>query len=183
MAVTDQQLTTETVVNMSTNTPQPTKAQWNSLAIIYAVSTAWLFFKYFLSAVYAVNADNHPEEDSIIYVPPIPSNIRRRERQFANDMENIPLHMAIFWAAFIVQNFANASGNGGRDGTIALSCLIVIYTFVRTLFTLFYCYGIQPFRTLCFVLGTCSVITTLAILIYSAVQLDMTKVFPFAGVA
>ena len=166
------------------STPQPSKEQWNALVIIYAISTVWLYFKYFLSAVYAVNTGNHPAEDMpLLNLPPVPSNILRRERQFANDLENIPFHMAIFWAAFIVQNFANATGNGGRDGTLALSCLIVIYTVVRTFYTIFYCYAIQPFRTLFYVLGTWCIIATMAILIYSAVTLDMTKVFPFAGVA
>ena len=67
------------------STPQPSKEQWNALVIIYAISTVWLYFKYFLSAVYAVNTGNHPAEDMpLLNLPPVPSHILRRERQFAN---------------------------------------------------------------------------------------------------
>jgi hypothetical protein len=54
-------------------------------------------------------------------LPPPPKDLLRRERQFLNDLENIPFHMVIFWAAFLIQNFQNASGNGGKIGTLALS--------------------------------------------------------------
>ena len=90
--------------------------------------------------------------------------------------------MSIFWAAFIVQNFANATGSGGRDGTLALSCLFLIYTLARSLFTICYIGSFQPWRTITYMMGTLSVLTTGAFLIYSAVELDMTKVFPNAGV-
>ena len=166
----------------STSSVQPSKEEWNTFVIIYAVSTVCLFIKYSMSLVYASNTGNHPSEDKQFQLPAPPEDIRRRERQFANDMENIPFHMSIFWAAFIVQNFANATGNGGRDGTLALSCLFLIYTLARCLFTICYIGSFQPWRTITYMMGTLSVLTTGAFLIYSAVELDMTKVFPNAGV-
>ena len=163
-------------------TGQPSKYEWNSLVIIYAISTAILYMKYSWSLVYAANIDKHLPEDAMMKFPPPASNIQRRERQFVNDHENIPFHLPIFWAAFIVQNYSNATGNGGRDGTIALSCLILIYTLARTLYTIFYNFALQPWRTVCFVISNLAVGTTTAILIYSAVLLDMTKVFPNSGI-
>jgi uncharacterized MAPEG superfamily protein len=108
---------------------------------------------------------------------PPPSDLLRRERQFLNDMENIPIHMAIFWAAFIVQNFHNASGNGGRSGTLALSALIIIYVTSRLFFTICYIRAIQPFRTIFYMMGTLSVVIACGFLIYSSTQLDMATAF------
>ena len=167
----------------SSSSVQPSKEEWNTFVIIYAVSTVVLFMKYSMSLVYASNTGNHPSEDKQFQLPPPPEDIRRRERQFANDMENIPFHMAIFWAAFNVQNYANATGNGGRDGTLALSCLFLIYTLARCLFTICYIGSYQPWRTITYMMGTLSVLTTAAFLIYSAVGLDMTKVYPGSGIA
>ena len=161
---------------------QPSAEEWNIFVIIYAASTVALFIKYSMSLVYASNTGNHPSEDKQFNLPPPPEDIRRRERQFANDMENIPFHLAIFWAAFIIQNFANASGTGGRDGTIALSTLILAYTFSRAMFTICYIFTLQPWRTIFYMIASFSVVTTAAFLMYSAVMLDMTKVFPGAGI-
>lgn len=167
----------------STSTEQPSRDEWNILIIAYAVSTTVLFLKYSISLVYASNTGNHPSEDKQFNLPPPPEDIRRRERQFANDMENIPFHLALFWAAFIVQNFANASGNGGRDGTLALTVLFSVYTFSRVMFTIAYIYTLQPWRTIFYMTATFSAVITSAFLIYSAVAVDMTKVFPNAGIA
>ena len=79
---------------MSNLSVSPTADEWNNLVKIYAVSTAVLFLKYTVSLFYAANSGNHPSEDKIFLLPPPPEDIRRRERQFLNDMENIPVHLA-----------------------------------------------------------------------------------------
>ena len=156
----------------------PSAHEWNIFVISYAASTVAIFLKYTFSLVYASNTGNHPEEDKQFSLPPPPEDIRRRERQFSNDMENIPLQLLLFWAAFIVQNFANASGDGGRYGTLALTSLILIYTFSRIMFTACYLFGWQPWRTIFFVMASICLFITGIFLIYSAVLLDMGKVFP-----
>lgn len=157
----------------------PSNNEWNNLVKIYAVASVVLFLKYTISLFYAANSDNHPSEDKMFLLPPPPSDLLRRERQFVNDMENIPIHMAIFWAAFIVQNFQNASGNGGRIGTLGLSALIIIYVLSRVFFTICYVRAIQPFRTLFYIMGTLSVLIACGFLIYSSIQLDMASAFEF----
>ena len=161
---------------MSTSSPSPD--EWNNLVKIYAVSSVVIFVKYTISLFYAANSGNHPSEDKIFLLPPQPDDIARRERQFLNDMENIPIHLAVFYAAFIMQTFQNASGSGGRIGTIALSALFLMYTMCRILFTVCYIQSIQPFRTIFYILGTTTVCAACVNLIHSSFNIDMSEVFP-----
>jgi hypothetical protein len=39
----------------------PTSQQWNRLFRVYAICTLFLWAKYFVTAMYAVDLDNHPE--------------------------------------------------------------------------------------------------------------------------
>lgn len=162
---------------MSNLSVSPTADEWNNLVKIYAVSTAVLFLKYTVSLFYAANSGNHPSEDKIFLLPPPPEDIRRRERQFLNDMENIPVHLAVFWAAFVLQTMQNATGNGGRTGTLALSALMIIYVVSRCLFTVCYIRAIQPFRTVFYILGTASVFVACGFLLNSAMQIDVSTLF------
>ena len=162
--------------------PAPTSAAWNGMVQTFALCTAFLYSKYFFSQMYGMNDANHPQEDADVLGTRLeaPPGIQRKERQFANDLENIPMHLSIFWAAFIVQNYVNAS-NKGEQTTTALTCLIVIYTALRTTFTICYIFRLQPYRTLAFVLGNFCVFGASAILIAAAFQLDMSTVFPANG--
>ena len=94
-----------------------------------------------------------------------------------HDIENIPFHFAIFWAAFIVQNLSNMSGNGDQE-TTALTCLVVIYAGIRTLYSLCYVFALQPWRTVFFILSQLTVATTSCVLIASAFQVDTSKILP-----
>ena len=128
--------------------------------------------------MYGANPAQHPEEDSETLGLKLeaPTGGQRKERQFANDLENIPMHLSIFWAAFILQNYVNAS-NKGVQTTTALTCLIVIYTALRTAFTVCYIFGLQPYRTLAFLLSNFCVFGASALLVAAAFQLDMGSVF------
>lgn len=163
---------------MTVSNAPPSSEEWNNFIRIYAVSTVVIFTKYTLSLFYAANSGNHPAEDKIFLLPIQPEDIRRRERQFLNDMENIPVHLAIFWAAFIIQNLQNAGGSGGRNGTLALSISFLIYTISRALYTLCYIHGIQPFRTIFYILGTSCVIAACICLIYASTQIEMDDFYP-----
>ena len=43
--------------------PSPTASEWNGMFHAYTICTLFLFLKYFLTAMYAVNNDDHPEGD------------------------------------------------------------------------------------------------------------------------
>jgi uncharacterized MAPEG superfamily protein len=156
----------------------PTVTEWNQMFQVYSITSLVLLVKYFVTMMYAINPDDHPDEDEkIMGVKEVPSDIKRRKRTAANDTENIPLHFAIFWAAFVVQNFCNASGNGQNE-TMALTCLIMIYTGFRGLFTLCYIFALQPWRTLSFISSQMTVFATAIILVVSAFQVDFAKIYP-----
>lgn len=165
-----------TLSDMAASSPSPD--EWNNLVKIYAVLTVVIFVKYTISLFYAANSGNHPSEDKIFLLPPQPGDVARRERQFLNDMENIPVHLAVFYAAFIMQTLQNASGRGGKIGTVALTALFLMYTMCRMLFTICYIHSIQPFRTIFYILGTFTVCATCINLIHSSYNIDMSAVFP-----
>ena len=145
---------------------------------VYAITTLILHVKYFIAIMYAANPDDHPEEDKGIFgEEKAPADIKRRQRTAANDIENIPFHFAIFWAAFIVQNLSNMSGNGDQE-TTALTCLVVIYAGISTLYSLCYVFALQPWRTVFFILSQLTVATTSCVLIASAFQVDTSKILP-----
>jgi len=96
--------------------------------------------------------------------------------KFANDIENLPLHLGVFWAAFLLQCFANASDNGKYE-TAALTALFPIYAGSRVLFTLFYICKIQPFRSIMFIIAVCSVVGAGALVVAAGFQIDFSKIF------
>lgn len=155
----------------------PSADEWNSFIRIYAVCTSIIFVKYTLSLFYAANSTNHPTEDKMFLLSPPPEDIRRMERQFLNDMENIPVHLAVFWAAFILQNMQNSGGIGGRTGTLTLSAIFILYTVCRVLFTVCYIMAIQPFRTVFYMLGTFSAVTAAGCMLFASFQVDTVTGF------
>ena len=153
----------------------PSFDRWNQFIQVYAISNFILHLKYFITISYAANLDEHPPEDKAYFPGTAPENIKRRARTAGNDIENIPLHLCILWAAFIVQNISNMSGSGDQE-TIALTCLVVIYTALRIVYTAFYIFAIQPWRTVVFILSQLTMTATSCIMIASAFQVDTSKI-------
>lgn len=153
-----------------------TSASWNQLILTYAICTTWMAILYWAGLLYGANVANHPKEDEEVLGLKLepPDGIVRRERIAVNNVENIPLGLAVFWAAFIIQNFCNVTGNGSQE-TLALIILFVIYTGMRTLFVIFYAFALQPHRSIVFVTGWLSVIAAAAVMISSATQTDLGK--------
>eukprot|EP01130_Rhizamoeba_saxonica_P003226 TRINITY_DN137_c0_g1_i1.p1 TRINITY_DN137_c0_g1~~TRINITY_DN137_c0_g1_i1.p1 ORF type:complete len:156 (-),score=26.20 TRINITY_DN137_c0_g1_i1:102-569(-) len=80
--------------------------------------------------------------------------LKRWERIINNDVENIPMQVMLFWAIYFVLVEANASTD------------IAIYSFwafvtSRILFSIFYTFQVQPFRTIAFATGLLSVFVAL----------------------
>lgn len=117
------------------------------------------------------------EDRSLLRNKKNPEDIQRRSRSFANDLENIPFHTAIFWAAFVVQCFADLNDKGKTE-TVALTFLFVLYCGFRTLFTICYAYAVQPFRSLFFVFAGLTVDAAAIIMVISAFNLDTAKFLP-----
>ena len=103
-----------------------------------------------------------------------PGDMLRRNRVFANDIENIPLHTAILWGAFIVQCFSNMSGHGEVE-TKMLTVLICLYSFFRLTHTLCYANSIQPYRSISFMMANFVVMFTCAVLVKSSFNVDTDK--------
>ncbi len=98
---------------------------------------------------------------------------KRRFRQAANDVENIPWNMVVYWAAFGVQNLLNLTSNSkGQSGTRALTALIIIYTIARCMYTVCYLLSLQPFRSITFLIGALSTWAAAAVLMYASSQID-----------
>ncbi len=155
----------------------PSAEQWNQMFQAYAICTLAMHIKYFVTIMYASNPDDHPEEDAkMLAGKTAPADIKRRNRTAANDIENVPYHFVVFWAAFIVQGWSNASGNGEKE-TVALTCLIVIYVVFRFAYTFCYIYALQPWRTVFFMMSQFTVFTTSCILVASAFQVDSAKIY------
>ena len=107
----------------------------------------------------------------------VPADIKRRARVFANDLENIPLHLAIFWGAFIVQCFSNLSGYGQSE-TVGLTVLIILYSGLRFAFSLCYVLALQPFRSIFFISSQLAVGAAAIILVVSAFKVETAKFLP-----
>jgi uncharacterized MAPEG superfamily protein len=116
-------------------------------------------------------------EDKILGDRKNPENIQRRARVFANDLENIPFHTAIFWAAFVVQCFANMS-QFGENETLALTALIIMYCFFRAAYTVCYIFALQPMRSIAFILANLCVASTVLVMVNSAFNVDGSNFVP-----
>lgn len=160
----------------------PTGHQFNVLIQAYSICTMILFIKWFVALMGSAESANHPSEDEKYIgkvAEPEAAVLFRRKRVFANDMENIPINLTIFWAAFLLQyvlNFQRSSAgllNSGAEGTLGLTILICVYTGCRVLFHICYLYSLQPFRTIFFILGNLSTATVACFLIAAAGQINM----------
>jgi uncharacterized MAPEG superfamily protein len=170
----------------------PTADEWNQLFRVYAVCTLFLWVKYTVTALYALDQNNHFEgkrvnrviwgpyfttvfvflaEDKLFGDVRNPDNIKRRVRVFANDLENIPFHTAVFWAAFVVRCFANMSGSGQNE-TLALTAFIIMYCCFRMAHTGFYLNALSPHRSIAFVLSNFCVGGAALVMVNSAFDVD-----------
>ena len=96
--------------------------------------------------------------------------------QWINDIENLPFHLIVFWAAFLLQCFENASGYGGRE-TLALTILFVIYSGSRVFFTAFYLSGITPVASIFFQFSIWAVFGAGALLVAAGFNINFENVF------
>ena len=151
----------------------PSDNKWNEMFRVYSICTLILFVKYFLTALWAIDSSARPEEDKLLPTLPVPEDIKRRTRAFLNDVENIPLHMAILWGAFIVQNYCNASGYGDHE-TSALIVLIITYSGARLMHTTSYLLALQPFRSISYMIGQGAILATCGVMISSAFKVDIS---------
>ena len=156
----------------------PSATEWNGLFRSYAVCTLFLQLKYFVSVMIAADKEKaHLSEDRVLDAGlknSDPVTWQRNKGVSANDLENIPLQVAIFWAAFLVQQYANASGLGKKE-TVALTVLFVVYTGMRFVHSICYYFALQPFRSISFMLSQFCQFGAGCILIASAFQIDTAK--------
>jgi glutathione S-transferase len=156
----------------------PTSQEWQNMIYAYGACTLVIAVKYQVCQFIGVNPDNHPAEDEKLMgnKPEMSQEMmKRRNRQAANDVENIPWNMVVFWAAFGIQNLLNFSSTDGQNGTRALTALIIIYTLARCMYTVCYLMALQPFRSITFLIGVFSTLATAAVLMYDASQIDTSK--------
>ena len=99
--------------------------------------------------------------------------VQRKERMLANDLENIPLNLVVFWGAYILQNSVNnTNSDEGQEGTQALTALFIIYTIARVGHSLCYNFALQPARSISFVIGELAFVSTLILSIYNSRLVD-----------
>jgi hypothetical protein len=146
----------------------------SNMLMAYAACTVALFLTAKFSNFYGANMDEHPPEDAVLgKQPPVPADIARRQRNIMNNLENVPLDLALFWAA-LLSVVVQAGGSGAAPAeALALTVLICTYTFARIGFTVSYVRALQPHRTICFVLGTFSSMTAAGVLLSSAARFYM----------
>jgi uncharacterized MAPEG superfamily protein len=166
----------------------PDSQSINQLIQTYSICTLFLFCKYIFAMYYAVNFNKRLPEDKVVLGGLEKTEAektqsdeeiqKRKERTFLNDVENIPFHVAIFWAALLVEILAISSKEGDKE-CLALLCLIVIYTSMRTLFTICFIFALQPYRSIVYAIASLSVLATLCITVACAFKLDASKIIFF----
>lgn len=147
----------------------------------YSICTLLLFVKYFAVLIYAVDSTNRPQEDSILpgansQTKRTAEDQRRVERILENDKESLPIHLIILWAALLVQNYCFATSGTGDCLSGGLTVLMATYTGLRYLFTFFYAYGLQPWRTISFLLSTQAVAVVACLLVAFSFKIDYTTI-------
>lgn len=152
----------------------PTSNSWNALFQIYSICTLILFLLYEFCIFTSVNPENRPQEDhekleKFLITPP---NLKRKERIHANNLENLPFNVLIFWMALLVQNYANMNNHGANE-TNALKVLFITYTVSRVFYVVAYRFALQPWRSLIFTVGLASVLGAAILMVISAFYIDI----------
>ena len=140
-----------------------------NLLVVYAVCTVATFFAVKFSNFFGANTDEHPPEDTVVLgkLPPVPADIKRRMRIIMNNLENVPIELALFWAGF-VSVLAQSLGGGGKDEALALTVLMTVYTAARIGFVATYALSLQPARTICFATASACAVAAAGVLLSSA---------------
>jgi len=81
----------------------------------------------------------------------------RWQRIVANDLENIPLALILAWGALI------ASGNN----TVNVVAIIV-FTTARVMHTMAYAFALQPYRSICWLIGVLAILVLAGNAIYGS---------------
>lgn len=143
-----------------------------NLLVTYAVCTVVLHGTQKFANFYSANFDDHPPEDVVLgKQPPVPDDIKRRNRIMMNSLENVPVDLALFWAAFVsvlAQSIAGGGKDVGKEEALALNVLLPVYAAARVGFVVCYARGIQPARSIAFVLATASALAAAGVLLSSA---------------
>mgnify|MGYP000885501608 FL=1 len=143
----------------------------NIMFISYSINAMVIFIKYFFSSAMGRNPNNRPAEDKMEKVDENDELIKRKWRITANDVENIPIDMSVFFIAFLITCFAVLSKQGENEA-FGLTVLICIYTFARIMFMIFYLTKAQPWRTIAFIIGKISTLCALGIMVSSAFKVN-----------
>ncbi len=143
----------------------------NNMFISYSINGSILILKYLISSSMGRNPNNRPKEDKLEKVDENDETIKRKWRVTANDVENIPIDLCIFFIAFFITCFAVLSKQGGNEA-LGLTILICFYTFGRIFFMIFYLSALQPWRSIAFFIGKLSTLCTLIIMISSAFKVN-----------
>jgi hypothetical protein len=69
------------------------------MILTYPICTTWIAILYWGCLLYGANAAKHPTEDAEVLGLKLeaPENIDRKERISVNNVENLPLGLAVFW--------------------------------------------------------------------------------------
>ena len=154
-----------------------TGSELNSLTRTLGMCTLALFIKYVFVLFWSVNMANHPPEDKPQDKPQedklVDANsdeaMKRKERILANDVENIPIHMVLQWACYLM--IVEASDRDGSSNLVkALQALVIIYLLGRYGHTLCYAFGLQPWRSIFFIFAQLSALITAFLVAYAAFQ-------------
>jgi uncharacterized MAPEG superfamily protein len=150
----------------------------NQLARTMGMCTFAILIKYIGVIVYSINYADHPAEDDkggekapVVEDANATAIVKRKARALANDLENIPLHMVVYWATFLMINMTLTESDSAFT-VAALNGFMIMYTIFRYLYTLCYVFALQPFRTICFALALLCTVATSVVLVYAAFQLD-----------
>lgn len=147
----------------------------NHLLRTMALCTFAILFKYIVTLFWSADLASHPAEDKMEHLIPTEeaqiAALKRKQRIFGNDIENIPIHLVIFWGTLQMIMYSLSQDNS-KDTVKGLQGLVIIYTIGRYGHTLCYAFALQPFRTICFAIAQLSALTTGILMIYAAFQAD-----------
>ena len=111
-----------------------TQQQCKDFVLAYAICTLYLVVLYTISKYSAINIEKRPAEDGTMLqsAKPImdkqtPEDQLRRERVFGNNLENIPIALAVYWATFALQeSLIYQPQTSSNETTVKVSTALII---------------------------------------------------------
>jgi len=159
--------------------PAASADDWK-LFYVYSICTVLNFLLIKFTNFYAIKQVRPPEDAGLF--GEIPSILKyseeaaaKREAVHKNTHENW-LDVVVFWGALFFLFVQNLTGNG-KSETLALTILYVVYTFGRYFWLISYAHGLQPWRTIGFMLANFSSAAAVTLLLAIAAQTDFTVLF------